>query len=59
MMFVRISEDRVVNLAHVVYVKGVYVHDINGYSWEIEEPFRDQFDMALKCVNEAVIFSAK
>ena len=59
MMFVKISENKVVNLAQVVYVEGVYVHNINGESWEIEEPYREQFETALRRVNEAVIFAAK
>lgn len=64
MMFVRISEDRVVNLAHVIEVGyrkdgSMWLRNTNFDICEIEEPFRNQFDMALKRVNEAVIFSAK
>lgn len=65
MMFVRISEDRVVNLAQVIEVGyrkdgSMWLRNTNFDLCEIEEPFRKQFEMALmKRVNEAVIFSAK
>lgn len=64
MMFVKISEDRVVNLAHVIEVGyrkdgSMWLRNTNFDICEIEEPFRDQFKLACKCVNEAVIFSAK
>lgn len=64
MMFVRISEDRVVNLAQVIEVGyrkdgSMWLRNTNFDICEIEEPYRNQFEIALKRVNEAVIFSAK
>ena len=64
MMFVKISEDRVVNLAQVIEVGyrkdgSMWLRNANFDICEIEEPFRNQFETALRRVNEAVIFSAK
>ena len=64
MMFVKISEDRVVNLAQVIEVGqwkdgSMWLRNTNSDIYEIEEPFRKQFETALRRVNEAVIFSAK
>lgn len=64
MMFVRISDDRVVNLAQVIEVGyrkdgSMWLRNTNFDICEIEEPYRNQFEIALKRVNEAVIFSAK
>lgn len=64
MMFVRISSDRVVNLAQVIEVGyrkdgSMWLRNTNFDICEIEEPFRNQFEMACKRANEAVIFSAK
>lgn len=64
MMFVNISDDRVVNLAQVIEVGyrndgSMWLRNTNFDICEIEEPYRNQFEVALKRVNEAVIFSAK
>lgn len=64
MMFVRISQDRVVNLAQVIEVGyrkdgSMWLRNTNFDICEIEEPYRNQFEIALKRVNEAVIFCAK
>lgn len=64
MMFVKISEDRVVNLAQVIEVGyrkdgSMWLRNTNFDLCEIEEPYRQQFGTALKRVNEAVIFAAK
>lgn len=64
MMFVKISSDRVVNLAQVIEVGyrkdgSMWLRNTNFDLCEIEEPYRKQFEMALKRVNEAVIFAAK
>lgn len=64
MMFVKISSDRVVNLAQVIEVGyrkdgSMWLRNTNFDLCEIEEPYMEQFEKALKRVNEAVIFSAK
>lgn len=64
MMFVKISSDRVVNLAQVIEVGyrkdgSMWLRNTNFDLCEIEEPYREQFEKALRRVNEAVIFSAK
>lgn len=64
MMFVKISNDKVVNLAQVIEVGyrkdgSMWLRNTNFDLCEIEEPYRQQFEMALKRVNEAVIFAAK
>lgn len=64
MMFVRISKDKVVNLAQVIEVGyrkdgSMWLRNTNFDLCEIEEPFKNQFETALKRVNEAVIFAAK
>lgn len=64
MMFVKISDDRVVNLAQVIEVGyrkdgSMWLRNTNFDLCEIEERYRNQFETALRRVNEAVIFSAK
>jgi len=64
MMFVKISDDRVVNLAQVIEVGyrkdgSMWLRNTNFDLCEIEEPYMEQFEKALRRVNEAVIFSAK
>lgn len=64
MMFVRISENRTVNLAQVIEVGNradgsAWLRNTNFDICEIEEPYMEQFEKALRRVNEAVIFAAK
>lgn len=64
MMFVKISDSKVVNLAQVIEVGyrkdgSMWLRNTNFDAWEIEEPYREQFEKAMKRVNEAVIFAAK
>jgi len=64
MMFVKIAEDKAVNLAQVIEVGyrkdgSMWLRNTNFDICEIAEPYRNQFEVALKRVNEAVIFSAK
>lgn len=64
MMFVNISDDRVVNLAQVIEVGyrkdgSMWLRNTNFDICDIEEPYRQRFQVALKRVNEAVIFAAK
>lgn len=64
MMFVKISSDRVVNLAQVIEVGyrkdgSMWLRNTNFDLCEIEEPYMEQFEKALRRVNEAVIFAAK
>lgn len=64
MMFVKISGDRVVNLAQVIEVGyrkdgSMWLRNTNFDICEIEEPYKERFKTAIKCVNEAVIFAAK
>lgn len=64
MMFVKISDDRVVNLAQVIEVGyrkdgSMWLRNTNFDICEIAEPYRNQFEKALRRVNEAVIFAAK
>lgn len=64
MMFVKISDSKVVNLAQVIEVGyredgSMWLGNTNFDIREIEEPYREQFEKALRRINEAVIFSAK
>lgn len=64
MMFVKISDDRVVNLAQVIEVGywkdgSMWLRNTSFDICEIEEPYKERFETALKRVNEAVVFSAK
>jgi hypothetical protein len=64
MMFVKISDDKVVNLAQVIEVGyrkdgSMWLRNTNFDICDIEELYKNQFETALKRVNEAVIFAAK
>jgi hypothetical protein len=61
-MFVNISDDRVVNLAQVIEVGyrkdgSMWLRNTNFDICDIEEPYRQQFQVALKRVNEAAVYS--
>jgi hypothetical protein len=63
-MFVQIAEDKKVNLAQVIEVGyrkdgSMWLRNTNFDICEIEGPYRNPFETALKRVNEAVIFAAK
>jgi hypothetical protein len=63
-MFVQIAEDKKVNLAQVIEVGyrkdgSMWLRNTNFDICEIAEPYRNPFEVALRRVNEAVIFSAK
>lgn len=64
MMFVKIAEDKAVNLAQVIEVGyrkdgSMWLRSTNFDICEIEEPYKERFEKALRRVNEAVIFAAK
>lgn len=62
MMFVKIAEDKAVNLAQVIEVGyrkdgSMWLRNTNFDICEIAEPYTVQFETALKRVNEAFIYS--